>query len=616
MSNLTTDPQYLEMVMAKALLEDKDFVVTVIQVYEETYFDSPDTKELFKFVKQYFGEFKEIPERSIILNSIPIDLRPSLESYLNHIDSIDVNLAQHRDWLLAQTDAYLKDKAIKEAIRSSVDIIDQGHDTHEIRTMVESALCRTINIDLGLNYFGDLGPRLERMCTDDTQRLRTYFPVFDDFINGGFPPKTLSIFVARIHGFKCVSYNSYIYINDNGNTKKIKIGDFYKMFNYEHCLQKNDSIAKESIDIKNRNIRVMSDKGLVPVDYVHKTYSFRKYVILFESGRELECADNHCLINSEYTEIMAKNLSKGDVILSDNGVDIVFDIFDTGEYEEMYDITMKDHHRFYANGILSHNSNVMANMIARQVLNGKNIALASLEMSEDMFAQRFDGIYSLLDINRFYFNRRMQAELIQKLREIKQSPGRGNLFIKSFPTGKASAKDFRIWVRELSMRGIKLDAFYFDYLNLMSSTEVAKSDNTYSSVKSVAEETRAMGFEFDMPMISVSQLNRAGTFMNFDEVDFNSIAECIHVDSVVNKKIGNSYVDTKIKDINVGDDIMGAVGDVEVINKFPVKKKKVYRITTESGKTIICSDKHKFPTNNGEKSIITGLSTEDKLNSK
>lgn len=289
------------------------------------------------------------------------------------------------------------------------------------------------------------------------------------------------------------------------------------------------NIAKETCDIRHSNIQVMSDVGWIPVDYVHKTHSFRKYVVLFESGRELECADNHCLIGDGYREVMAKDLVEGDIIISDDGFDVVFDVFDTGINEEMYDITMKEYHLFYTNGILSHNSNVMANMIARQVLNGKNIALASLEMSEDMFAQRFDGIYSLLDINRFYFNRRLQQQLIERLRAVKAMPGRGNLYIKAFPTGKASVNDFRVWVRELQMRGVELDGFFFDYLNLMASTEVIKSDNTYSSVKSVAEETRAMGFEFDIPMISVSQLNRAGTFMSFDDVDMNSIAESMGV---------------------------------------------------------------------------------------
>ena len=376
MVELTGNPQYLEMVMAKALTEDKEFVVTLSQVFEKEYFDSPEVQEIFEFTSNYYTQYNEIPDRGILINSVPANIKDSVETFLHHIDNTEIDIPRNRDWLMEQTDLYLRDKAIKDAVRKSVDIIDQREDTHSIRTLIEQALCRTINVDIGLNYFGDLGPRLTRMFTDDTQRLKTYFPAFDELINGGFPPKTLSVFVAKIHGFK---------------------------------------------------------------------------------------------------------------------------------------------------------SNVMANMIARQVIHGKNIALASLEMSEDMFAQRFDGIYSLLDINRFYFNRRLQTQLVERLREVKSNPMRGNLYIKSFPTGKGNVNDFRSWVRELKMRGIELDAFYFDYLNLMSSVEVAKGENTYGSVKSIAEETRAMGFEFDIPMISVSQLNRGGTFMSFDDVDFNSIAESMGV---------------------------------------------------------------------------------------
>lgn len=373
---LTENIEYLEQVITKALLEDSDFVVTITRVFDENYFDSPSLQVIFTFIKDYFNQYKNIPEKEIIINTIPSDLREDVQSYFNEINNLDINIIQNRDWLMEQTDLYLKDKAIKDAIRRSVDVIEDKENTSNIRELVEDALCRTLDIDLGLNYFGDLGPRLHKMFTDDTQRIPSYFPVFDEYINGGFPPKTLSVFVAKVHGFK---------------------------------------------------------------------------------------------------------------------------------------------------------SNVMANIIARQVLNGKNVALASLEMSEDMFAQRFDGIYSQLDINRFYFNQRLQQQLTNKLREVKATEGRGQLYIKSFPTGKASVKDFRAWVRELKLRGINLDIFFFDYLNLMSAEDSKGSDNSYGVVKSIAEETRAMGFEFDIPMVSVSQLNRSGTFMSFEDVDFNSIAESMGV---------------------------------------------------------------------------------------
>lgn len=369
---LSPNSQYLEQVMTKALLEDKDYVVNVTRVFEEHYFDSAELQQIFSYISSYFKTHREIPTKDTIINSVPIDSKESVQNYLDELETIDIDVVRHHDWLMEQTDTLLRDKSIKDAIRRSVDIIDANENTNDIRQLIEDALCRTMDVDLGLDYFGALGTRLHKMFTDDTQRIPTYFPVFDEFINGGFPPKTLSVLTAKVHG---------------------------------------------------------------------------------------------------------------------------------------------------------HKSNVMANMIARQVLNGHNVALASLEMSEEMFAQRFDGIYSKLDINKFYFNQRLQSQLVDKLRNVKATEGRGQLFIKSFPTGKASVADFRIWMRELKLRGFEINIFYFDYLNLMASEEIKKGDNTYLQVKSIAEESRAMGFEFDIPMVSVSQLNRAGTFMSFEEVDFNSIAD-------------------------------------------------------------------------------------------
>jgi len=196
------DTRYLEQVMTKALMCDKDYVVTITRVFEDDYFDCDEVKTIFNFTKSYFEQYKEIPQKEVLINSLSTEAREPVNRYLSEIENIEIDIARNRDWLLKQSDLYLRDKAIKDAIRKSVDIIEGNDDTQNIRTMVEHALCRTIDIDLGLNYFDDLNTRLTRMFSDDTQRIPTYFPVFDEFINGGFPPKTLSVFVAKIHGFK------------------------------------------------------------------------------------------------------------------------------------------------------------------------------------------------------------------------------------------------------------------------------------------------------------------------------------------------------------------------------------------------------------------------------
>lgn len=169
-------------------------------------------------------------------------------------------------------------------------------------------------------------------------------------------------------------------------------------------------------------------------------------------------------------------------------------------------------------------SQFLANMAARQVLRGHNVVLMTLEMSQDAFAQRFDSIYSLMDINRMYISSVYRKNLLKYLKDIRNTEGKGELFIKQFPTGEASVRDFKRYIRELLIRNIYPDILLVDYINLMKAATRA-GNGMYESVKRVAEELRSLSFEFDTPVVSVSQLNREGGFVGFEELDFGYIAE-------------------------------------------------------------------------------------------
>jgi intein/homing endonuclease len=101
-----------------------------------------------------------------------------------------------------------------------------------------------------------------------------------------------------------------------------------------------------------------------------------------------------------------------------------------------------------------------------------------------------------------------------------------------------------------------------------------------------------MSYIFKCPLISGVQLNR-----------------CLALDSKVLRDDGLC----DIGDLKVGDNIMGRDGYVEVRHVFPVEHKDVYEIETKSGKKIICSREHLFPTENGAMSIADGLTVGDSL---
>jgi len=89
----------------------------------------------------------------------------------------------------------------------------------------------------------------------------------------------------------------------------------------------------------------------------------------------------------------------------------------------------------------------------------------------------------------------------------------GKLIIKEYPTAGAHAGHFRALINELQLKkSFRPDILYIDYLNICASSRYKASSavNSYTLVKSIAEELRGMAVEFDMPIVSATQVNRTG----------------------------------------------------------------------------------------------------------
>jgi hypothetical protein len=68
--------------------------------------------------------------------------------------------------------------------------------------------------------------------------------------------------------------------------------------------------------------------------------------------------------------------------------------------------------------------------------------------------------------------------------------------------------------------GQRIDLIVLDYLNLLTTT---KGNNSYERIKYIAEETRAMTYAFNCPLVTVTQTNRSGT--NVNEPDLTTVSE-------------------------------------------------------------------------------------------
>ena len=153
----------------------------------------------------------------------------------------------------------------------------------------------------------------------------------------------------------------------------------------------------------------------------------------------------------------------------------------------------------------------VAHNIAKQ---GKNVLLVTLEMSELLYARRICTNVTKIPMK----------ELASNTSSIKQAINdeEGKIFIKEFPPSTITPNQLKGFIKKFQDQGIKLDAIVLDYLNLMHSS---MGNNSYERIKHVTEQVRAMSYTFECPIISATQLNRAG--FDTDNPDLATISESI-----------------------------------------------------------------------------------------
>ena len=85
--------------------------------------------------------------------------------------------------------------------------------------------------------------------------------------------------------------------------------------------------------------------------------------------------------------------------------------------------------------------------------------------------------------------------------------------MKEYPTSSANVNHFRFLLNELKLKKKFIpDVIYIDYLNICASSRLKynSSVNSYVLIKSIAEEIRALAVEFNVPIITATQLTRSG----------------------------------------------------------------------------------------------------------
>ena len=131
---------------------------------------------------------------------------------------------------------------------------------------------------------------------------------------------------------------------------------------------------------------------------------------------------------------------------------------------------------------------------------GFNVIHYTLELGEDYVGRRYDSYFTQIPVNVIIPNKAKVEKVLEKLP--------GNLIIKEYAPGKASISTVESHIKKCIDLDFKPDLIIIDYVDLLRSKRNNRErkdeiDDIYTSTKGLARE-------LNIPIWSVSQVNRAG----------------------------------------------------------------------------------------------------------
>jgi len=165
----------------------------------------------------------------------------------------------------------------------------------------------------------------------------------------------------------------------------------------------------------------------------------------------------------------------------------------------------------------------MCHVASSVLLQGRNVLYITMEMAEEKIAERIDAnllnvpIQDLTDLPKSTFENKVTM-LAAKTQ--------GKLIIIEYPTASAHSGHFKALLNELALKkSFRPDIIFIDYLNICASSRYKQggSINSYSYIKSIAEELRGLAVEANVPIVSATQTTRSG-FASSD-VDLTDTSE-------------------------------------------------------------------------------------------
>jgi len=202
----------IENIILKNLLHNEDYTRKVLPFLKDEYFLDNTEKLLFKEIRQFTNQYKNLPTHEALVINFTEKEKLTEEQVRSVVDLLNdikqnKNETSESQWLIDQTEKFCQDKSIYNAIRESVLILDNKipkKTKGEIPLLLSDALAVSFDNNIGHDYTSDFDSRYDSYHKVES-RVRLDLDMFNKITGGGFPVKTLNVFMSTTGGGKSLT---------------------------------------------------------------------------------------------------------------------------------------------------------------------------------------------------------------------------------------------------------------------------------------------------------------------------------------------------------------------------------------------------------------------------
>jgi len=186
-------------------------------------------------------------------------------------------------------------------------------------------------------------------------------------------------------------------------TEDVQIGELWK--SHETSSYTREDGVQQSL----ADIAVMTYEGMKFADTLFKTWG-KTVKVTFSNGEHLEGLPEHKVMSESFAWVQLGDLRLGDRCLDAHCLPVIVNDITEGTEQDVYDIQVPDGHHYLANGMISHNSTLAAQLGINWADMGEDVTIIPLEMSEEEMTARLMANASNLDVRKILFKKLSKEE--------------------------------------------------------------------------------------------------------------------------------------------------------------------------------------------------------------